>query len=217
MNDEHAHIDQTPDTSLLTTEQMQARIEALEQENAALKAYSLPADHRDTKWMILYNLVSKYYYKIHEKDIEDALGQLEVLDIQTPPFLFQQVMEASADYVVNRFHGELTEEGTRGQLEQEYIEFVEAADHVVASLQDTRPLSLRLNSPETLKRELIGEAFDLLVTTGGVLAYFGVQWPEIENEFRAGMDKLNNRTEKDYAWYPSVKRVVKKSKMGEQL
>lgn len=115
--------------------------------------------------------------------------------------LFQQVMTASPAYV-KRFGGELDEDGTLMKFGEEVSEFYEAAT------QDT---PIRNDYEATArKRHMAEEAIDVMVTMGGVLAYYGVTWADVEQAAQATLDKLNARTTETHAWNgKTVERIGK--------
>lgn len=173
-----------------------------------------PQERKEKRRVILLNLATDATLEDRLDQIEGALKALDALD--TPP-LFEQVMTASERYVT-RFGGELSEEGTAKKFDEEAIEF-KCALQIAASHQ--RDEELMRKSPvlspylDISKKEVARELIDCLVTLGGMASHIGLTWEEIEQAARDTLDKLDTRTTADYAWYPSIKQVAKKSKMGE--
>ena len=148
--------------------------------------------------------VDRTEYLHGRQTVFDAEGYIKQIEDLFAPSLFQQVMEASPAYI-KRFKGEMDEDGATTQFALESDEFYQAATEYEPYCNDYEA--------QQHKQRMLGEAFDVMVTLGGVLACFDVTQDEIEQAMRAGLKKLTDRTDDDYAWYPSVKRVVKKSKM----
>lgn len=145
---------------------------------------------------------------------DEFAEKIETLFAEDETSLFRDVMQASANYV-GRFGGSLSSQGAHGKMAEEYAEYQVAIARYEESAHEDAPLSLRLKSPHQLRKEVAGELIDLLVTIGGYAASVGLEWGEIEQAARDTLDKLGSRTTQDYAWYPSIKQVAKKSKMGE--
>jgi fructose/tagatose bisphosphate aldolase len=137
--------------------------------------------------------------------VDDLVEKIEALFADDTPSLFQDAMQASKTFVERFPGGHLTEDGTLTKFLEESEEFYEAAT-------DYSPYRNAYDA-HVHRQKMTGEAFDVMVTMGGVLSFFGVSADEIEQAMRAGLDKLNSRTTENYAWYDSIKQVAKKSKM----
>lgn len=126
--------------------------------------------------------------------------KIEELFVDDTPSLFQDVMQASKTFVERFPGGHLTEAGTVTKFGEEAEEFKEAVSDLVIYYDEPR-------------QALIREAFDVMVTMGGVMAYYGIQWPEIEQVMRAGLDKLDKRTTETHTWDEKSQTVMKRSKL----
>lgn len=122
--------------------------------------------------------------------------------------LFMRVMTASAAYVT-RFGGELNEQGAIRKMHEEQREFeVATIAYTQARTSDT-PLSLRLKSPEQLKREMIREFIDFMVTVGGMFAVLGIDFEDVQQAARDTLAKLDSRDASTHQWNPDTKTVEK--------
>jgi len=240
MNDLHAHTahQNTPDPSLLTESQMQARIAELEAENAALKAGVSRADSMDEDESArLQSMIESaeclYSYsldenmpgieRIAERDIHAFVNSLlrdKDIEIQRlsreidvhDASLFQRVMTASSVYVT-RFQGEITFEGALKKMREEFDEYIEAAADTY-QYQHARipPLHLYEDSPETVSRLAARELIDLLVTIGGLASAIDLTWPAIEQAAIDTLTKLDNRTPETHEWRTATKTVERKGR-----
>jgi hypothetical protein len=125
-----------------------------------------------------------------------------IQELEATPSLFQRVMEASETYVT-RFKGEIIPSGAVTKFSEEVEEFKEAIDDTALFSSDTR-------------QHLLEECIDVMVTMGGVLSCYGIQWSEIDAAARAKLKKLDERTTDDYVWDPKSKTVIKRSKLEVQ-
>ena len=118
------------------------------------------------------------------------------------PTLFQQVMTASKTYV-ERFGGELDEDGALMKFGEEVSEFYENATQDTPIRND--------HEANARKRHMAEEAIDVMVTMGGVMACYGLTFADIEQAAREKLAKLDARTTDDYAWNgKTVERIGKK-------
>lgn len=135
----------------------------------------------------------------------DAEGYITRIEALFTPSLLQQVMEASKSYV-ERFGGTLDEDGTLMKFGEEVSEFYEA------STQDT---TIRNDyEASACKRHMAEEAVDVMVTMGGVMAYYGLTFADIESAAHEKLKKLTDRTTDDYTWHEESKTVIKRSKLA---
>lgn len=107
--------------------------------------------------------------------------------------VFQRIMHASAAYVA-RMGGHLTQSGTITKMHEELAEFEDA---------------VKTFDREGAARELI----DLLVTIGGVAAWAGLTFEDIEQAAHETLAKLDNRTPETHAWNPHTKTVERIGKV----
>jgi hypothetical protein len=140
-------------------------------------------------------------------------NRIEALEAQQT--LFQQVMQASANYVGRFEGGRLTLQGAQRKMAEEYAEFQIAIEyHELSKLSDNDDTGLysSIKSTEEHRKEAAQELVDLLVTIGGFAASSGLTWDDIEQAARDTLDKLDTRTTDTHAWNPdtlTVERIGK--------
>lgn len=131
------------------------------------------------------------------------------------PDLFTRVLTASPAYVA-RFGGTVTLEGALRKMHEEWQEVHEAmanvlADDVFVDHMDANagPVPLQVQS----RQALAGEAIDLLVTVGGVLAALKVSPALITQAAHDTLAKLDARTDEGYVWDEASKTVTARAKL----
>lgn len=141
-----------------------------------------------------------------------AIAELEAINerqtqtiamLKNAPNLFRDVMTASLAYVTRFPGGRLTEEGTVKKFDEEVDEFKEEITELVIFNDEARS-------------HLLEEFIDVMVTAGGIFAYYGIKWSEIERAACEKLKKLTERTTDTHVWHEETKTVIRKSKLEAQ-
>lgn len=134
----------------------------------------------------------------------EALDEIKRLTSEAS--LFERIMTASADYVA-RMGGTLEFQGAIRKMYEEQREFEIALIAYTQALTDDTPMSMRLKTPHQLKREMLREYVDFMVTAGGVFAVLGIDMADIQQATIDTLAKLDARTTETHQWNEQTKTI----------